>query len=1189
MVKMRVPIVVQLFILVLLSALVGVGVISLATWITNHNFVLDIRSSRLSLTASLKAAQVSSNLLLMQSLVRSVSTRVLIQSSLQRYNNGNNTEKNWARPSEDLQVALDSGNQASLLLQGRIFPKNDTGLGGGEPLLSITGPSVIGYIPLPGRHHENGSQVYLGDTDGGYPEELYPNLEYSQRVYNSTFNESLASFSGTLLDESSILMLGPLQLNESFSLLSLTMPIINNTSAIDILGWLTIVLDMRLIHDVINADEGLDRSGVTLLVGPSNVTNQFAPGILFKSNQGIPPENERVRFVIAPDNRSSRHPTRFFGNNPTFDYKDFPAVKTGLTRRFNGTNNADSLISTKNEDGHSVAIGFAMPSTQLCDWIVLVEQSHAEVWGPINHLRDVLLACVFGTIGALFILTVPIAIYSSRPITRLRDATKKSVQPPGMTPDNMSIASSYDEQYDPESHERTFSEKIKGFAMDFGRRGRRQTRHEQEEADRRRQFRIPGKVKDQKHFITDELTELTQTYNEMTDELMMQYTKLDERVQQRTAELEQSKKAAEAANESKTMFIANISHELKTPVNGILGMSAVLMAEEDPIAIKRSLTFIFRSGDVLLTLLNDLLTFTRNQFGTKLKIQNTEFKLRETATHVLKVFGPQIKDTNANLTLRFEGPMDNNEFDLPGNLENIDNTIEDGKDGEKTLTNDYFTRNQFGPFGTGRVKDMILWGDPQRICQVLINLVGNALKFIPQENGTVNMIVRCVGDSEEKSHSRKGSLQSKQSKASNRYSHRDSRNRSRLGSDSESSIGENPPKLLATANEINALEKPATLVQAEERAPSPPPGRTLSFEFIVEDNGPGVPEDMQEKIFEPFVQGDVSLSRKHGGTGLGLSICQQLATLMNGSISLKSEPGKGSTFTMHLPLRHVSSRADSTASSVIAGKRDSTSADDATAAKLDADAKSNRSVNTGNSVPTAGAVAFDTDTRPRLVGLSQPFFAATVPMESPNSQMAAVERLTADASQREGKIRILVAEDNRTNQEVVLRMLKLEDILDVTIAKDGQEALDLVKISMENGTPYNIIFMDIQMPNLDGLQSTRLIREAGYSAPIVALTAYSEDSNVKECYESGMDYFLSKPIRRPALKQVLKQYCATIPEEAEGEQDPKDSKNAETTKMSSSVVSEGPKVTTDSTNTFVVGTNSNVPAKDSPAVSPMTK
>jgi len=139
--------------------------------------------------------------------------------------------------------------------------------------------------------------------------------------------------------------------------------------------------------------------------------------------------------------------------------------------------------------------------------------------------------------------------------------------------------------------------------------------------------------------------------------------------------------------------------------------------------------------------------------------------------------------------------------------------------------------------------------------------------------------------------------------------------------------------------------------------------------------------------------------------------------------------------------------------------------------------------------------------------------------------------------QPSNRIRVLVAEDNKTNQEVVLRMLKLEEIYDVTVARDGQEALDLVKESMHNPTsePYNLVLMDVQMPTMDGLQSTRLIREIGYRAPIVALTAFSEESNIRDCLDSGMNFFLSKPIRRPQLKKVLREYCAPIAEEEEAD------------------------------------------------------
>ena len=182
--------------------------------------------------------------------------------------------------------------------------------------------------------------------------------------------------------------------------------------------------------------------------------------------------------------------------------------------------------------------------------------------------------------------------------------------------------------------------------------------------------------------------------------------------------------------------------------------------------------------------------------------------------------------------------------------------------------------------------------------------------------------------------------------------------------------------------------------------------------------------------------------------------------------------------------------------------------------------------------------------QPRLVGWSQPFFAANLTsgpkatttedqIKAVEDKMKEVEAAAATATARkDGKLRVLVADDNRTNVEVVTRMLKFEDVYDVTIAKDGQEAYELVKADMERNLRFNLILMDVQMPNLSGIESTRLIRKMGYSAPIVALTAFSEESNVRECMESGMDEFLSKPIRRPALKQVLQKF-ATIPEEPE--------------------------------------------------------
>ncbi|MBE7180366.1 MAG: response regulator, partial [Terriglobus roseus] len=304
--------------------------------------------------------------------------------------------------------------------------------------------------------------------------------------------------------------------------------------------------------------------------------------------------------------------------------------------------------------------------------------------------------------------------------------------------------------------------------------------------------------------------------------------------------------------------------------------------------------------------------------------------------------------------------------------------------------------------------------------------------------------------------------------------------------------------------------------------------------------------------FEPFVQGDLGLSKKYGGTGLGLSICSQLASLMKGSITVASEAGHGSTFVMQIPLRQIASYP--------ASKSSSNADPGSERGSVDQDRKASEATSVTVAVmpppSTTSAMAHEPsgDSQPRLVGLSQPFFAAQS-LDTPESQLAVVERAAAEASERGDKVRVLVAEDNKTNQEVVLRMLKLEDIFDVTVAQgefnqahsfgslantftDGQEALDRVKESMSSAKPYNLIFMDVQMPNLNGLESTRLIRQSGYTAPIVALSAYSEDTNIKECLESGMNDFISKPIRRPRLKQVLKTFCSPIPEEGEERESP---------------------------------------------------
>lgn len=518
-------------------------------------------------------------------------------------------------------------------------------------------------------------------------------------------------------------------------------------------------------------------------------------------------------------------------------------------------------------------------------------------------------------------------------------------------------------------------------------------------------------------------------------------------------------------------------------------------------------------GDLLLHLLEDLLSFSKNQIGQHVSLEEREFRLGDIKSQMLFTFDKQARESDITFTVSFLGSEN---IELDGILN--DSAL------EKRLP-------ALGPNGMGRLKDAYVWGDQHRILQVMINLVNNSLKFTPA-GGKVQLKIRCIAEVERANNdSRTSSLSKSGSARVGRSRHRGSTGSTR----SANSRATNTSSTVkgGTALSINPMDPKATPhVQIRERSPTPPPpnAKPYIFEFEVEDTGPGIPEHMQDKIFEPFVQGDLGLNRKFGGTGLGLSICSQLAKLMGGSIALKSTVGVGSTFTMQIPLKYVKDRPPSTASSSTNSRP--------TSVRSTAAADGHRNSMNGSASPlqepkSKSTPALIENKLPRLVGLSAPFFAAkpSSPSKDDKIATAVIDKAMANKTGK-GRLRVLVADDNATNVEVVSRMLKLEDVYDVAIAKDGQEAYELVKASMEKNQRFDVIFMDIQMPNVDGLQSTRLIRKMGYVAPIVALTAFSEESNVKECIESGMDEFLSKPIRRPALKKVLKKFV-TIPEEPE--------------------------------------------------------
>lgn len=604
--NVRIAIREQLAFLVTFVVLLALAIVSVPTWIFVNNFVVGVESNSLTLVASLKATRIASEIQLIQTTCGTITTRILIQQALVAFYQGNTSSTNWDEPTADMQSALGSGG--GNLYQAKIYSRNTTGAPSG--LLNVTG-TTSPVVRLP-YDNSDGSPAFLGEGDGGYPPTLYPNITYVDTGASSATNPdtnvySAYAFSDIRLTQNEGLVLGPLVINETFSLMSLTVPIRSNNGSTFILGYMTVVASASSIVAVTSSREGLGTSGVVLVVGPVSASNRFNSSMPASNSSYVPTDldafgDSSVHFLLPPaaaPNESNRHDRRSYnsGNYETpFALRDYPAAFWAFSRRVETVNNASASIWTHDEQGSSVSTGFARPQTTLVNWVVVVEQARREAVAPINTLRSILLGCVFGTAGLVMLLIFPCAHWSVMPIRRLKDATEKSVSPPGYQ-DELERFNAYDEEG--LNSGTTSKRSVKGFIAWISRNIRRRRRRFTSQADtdsNRRIFKIPGKVDNHKHVVTDELTELTEVFNEMSDELLKQYKSLEQRVQDRTRELEISKKAAEAANESKTLFIANISHELKTPLNGIMGMCAVCMEEDDIVRIKQSLKTLYKSG-----------------------------------------------------------------------------------------------------------------------------------------------------------------------------------------------------------------------------------------------------------------------------------------------------------------------------------------------------------------------------------------------------------------------------------------------------------------------------------------------------------------------------------------------------------------------------------------------------------------